>query len=110
VTLVGGDLARITQAGLITVAHDAAVDTYTSWTRGQLTYTRAPMHDVVRDLERWYDVTIMLGDSAASQSLVTITLDTESLDQALALLGDANDIQVTRRGRVVTMSSRHRRL
>jgi transmembrane sensor len=71
-----GDLGEIDPAGRVHVRRGANLDPYLGWVRGRLIYDMAPASTVVRDLERWYDVSIhMGGDAQSSTPLVSMTVD-----------------------------------
>lgn len=106
ITLTRGDMARMTTAGLMSITRDVAIDPYVSWTHGQLIFKRVTIGELIPDLERWYDVKIVLADPAFASSAVTLTLDTESVDQALSLLSSVSNLSWTRHGTAVTVSTR----
>lgn len=108
VSLVYGDVARIDAQGLMTVARGVPVDAYAEWTHGRLPFVHSKMSDVVAELERWYDVTIVVRDSTLAHASVSVTLDTESADQAMDLLSDILNASWTRSGHIITLSSKRR--
>jgi ferric-dicitrate binding protein FerR (iron transport regulator) len=108
VSLVYGDVARIDARGLMTVARGVPVDAYAEWTHGRLPFVRSKMSDVVAELERWYDVTIVVRDSTLAHASVSVTLDAESADQAMDLLSDILNASWTRSGHIITLSSKRR--
>jgi len=101
-TLVRGDLGRIDAAGLATVAHNVAADPYTSWTRGTLTFDNTPLRDVVREMNRWYDITVVLADTSLASSKVTGVLSIHSARDAIADIAAVQHLRAVRRGQVVT--------
>lgn len=102
-TLTRGDLGRIDVAGLATVAHNVSVDQYTSWTRGTLTFYNTPLRDVVQEMNRWYDVTIVLGDSSLAAATMTGTLPIHSAREAISDIAAAQHLRSVRHGQVVTL-------
>lgn len=70
-----GDIAELNGAGRMTVHREADLDASLGWVRGRLIYHMAPATDVARDLERWYDVSIQIDDTAQSRLGVTMTID-----------------------------------
>jgi ferric-dicitrate binding protein FerR (iron transport regulator) len=108
VLLVRGDYATIDGRGLMTVMRDVSLDAYRAWARGQLVFKRAKLHDIIRDLERRYDVTIVLRDSVLARATVTATLDTESVDRAMPIIADVVSATWARNGRVITLASKAR--
>ena len=98
-----GDLGRIDVAGLATVAHNVSLDQYTSWTRGTLTFYNTPLRDVVQEMNRWYDVTIVLGDSSLASATMTGTLPIHSAREAIGDIAAAQHLRSVRHGQVVTL-------
>lgn len=73
VALTAGQLAEVDDAGLITLTPDADVGRYTGWRDGRLEFDRAPLSEVSRELGRWYDVELVIEDSALLDVPVTGT-------------------------------------
>jgi ferric-dicitrate binding protein FerR (iron transport regulator) len=64
------------------------VDTekYTAWISGKLVFKDDPMDEVVRKLNRWFNVDIEVADPRILEYVYTATFQDESLDQILELL------------------------
>jgi ferric-dicitrate binding protein FerR (iron transport regulator) len=103
-TLVYGDLAHIDDAGMITVAHDLPIERYVEWSRGRLVYRDTPLGEILPDLEHWYGLTIVLRDPSLAKSTLTLTLDVESVEQAIASLSRVSGLTGVRVGNTVTLS------
>jgi ferric-dicitrate binding protein FerR (iron transport regulator) len=104
-TLVRGDAARIDTAGLVTVTHDADVNTSLEWTHGHLVFDRVSLGEMLPDLERWYNVHVVLQDRTMAAMQLRVSLDVESADQAIAQLADVSGLSWNRVGNTVTVSS-----
>jgi ferric-dicitrate binding protein FerR (iron transport regulator) len=89
--------------GVATHTRGVAVDRYVAWTRGALRFDDVPLHDVIRQLARWYDIDIQLDDTSLARERLTIAFDTPSADEALAALAGVLDVRVTRAGRSVRL-------
>jgi len=59
---------------------------YTSWKEEMLRFNNSPFDEVVKKMERWYGVTIMLDKSLKYSENYTFTVRTESLRELLDLL------------------------
>ena len=70
------------QSGEISVKH-VDTDLYTSWKENKLRFANAPFGDVVKKLERWYDVKIILDKGLKNSERYTMTIKTESLREVL---------------------------
>jgi transmembrane sensor len=58
VFLVPGQQARVAKNGQMTVDEDADVDEAVAWKNGRFQFTNADVETVMREISRWYDVTI----------------------------------------------------
>ena len=65
---------------------------YTAWKEGKLIFIDDPINEIMRRLERWYNVDIELKDSELSEFSYTATFTNESLNQILYLLKLATPI------------------
>jgi len=64
----------------------ALMNKHTSWIGGKLIFRNDPMDEVVRRLERWYNVSIKITDEEIKQYNYTATFTDETLEQVLKLL------------------------
>lgn len=62
------------------------VDLYVSWKDNMLRVHNAPFIDVVKKMERWYDVKIILEENLKYTQRYTMTIKTESLREMLDLM------------------------
>ncbi|MCG6190664.1 FecR family protein [Maribellus maritimus] len=62
------------------------VDLYVSWKDNMLRFQNAPFADVVKKMERWYDIKIVLDDKLKYTQRYTMTIKTESLREMLNLM------------------------
>lgn len=103
VTLRAGDLAELHANGAIRMQRSAQVADYFSWTARRLTFTHAPLPEVVRVLNRWYDVDMRIDPRLISRELTT-DFTVESAPEMLRVLQIALDVQVERRGRLILLT------
>ncbi len=107
-TLVGGDVGRLTTAGLASVARGVDMNTYANWIGGKLTFRRTMLKDVVQNLEHWYNIKIILPDSSYSSIPISGSINSQSAEQAISRLAEVLDVEHSRDGRVVTLSKSRR--
>lgn len=62
------------------------VGLFVSWKEDMLRFRNTPFTDVVKKMERWYDVKIMLDDKLKFTQRYTMTIKTESLREMLELM------------------------
>ena len=85
-SLVPGEQNRImVKTGEMT---NSKVETglYTSWKEDMLRFDNAPFSEVVKKMERWYGIKIILDKKLEYEENYTMTLKTESLRETLQLL------------------------
>jgi len=59
---------------------------YTSWKENLLKYENAPFEEVIKKMERWYDVKIIVDQAINTKERYTMTIKTESLREMLQLV------------------------
>lgn len=81
-----GELAQFNKSG--NTINISIVDTekYVAWIGGKLIFKDDPMEEVVRKLNRWFNVEIEVADQAILDYVYTATFQDESIDQILELL------------------------
>ena len=62
------------------------IDLYVSWKDNMLRFQNAPFANVVKKMERWYDVKIILDEDLQYSQRYTMTIKTESLCEMLDLM------------------------
>lgn len=65
-----------------------------AWTQGQLSFVRAPLDEVVRELQRYHRGRIVLADPGLAALQVSGVFDSARSDAVLALLPDILPVQV----------------
>lgn len=98
VVLAAGDLGRMTSAGVTDIARGINVAPYTGWMRGELRFSNAPLQSVVDEVERWYDVKVVLGDSTYAAYRLTASLRSGSVDDVLDVVVKSLDLRSKRSG------------
>jgi ferric-dicitrate binding protein FerR (iron transport regulator) len=71
------------------------VDTekYISWINGRLIFRDDPMDEVIRKLDRWFNVDIELADPEISQYVYTATFQHETINQILELFKRTSPVE-----------------
>lgn len=105
VPLKRGQRGDIDGSGIVIVTPNVDVDAYLDWRNGRLELRHVPLVRAIRDLERWYGVTITLSDSSLAQISVKASFSNESLDDALDILASTLGIRYARQGTQVRLLS-----
>ncbi len=106
VVLNAGEIATIDEAGQSSPVAVSDVEKYFAWTRGQLVFDRAPLDDVLAELNRWFAEDFVLGDPALGKVRLTTVLHGETVDEALLVLRTSLDMDVRRTGGKVVLQRR----
>lgn len=67
-------------------------DLYTSWKENLLRFDDAPFDEVIKKMERWYDVKITVDPAINAKERYTMTIKTESLREMLQLVSKTTKI------------------
>ena len=106
VAMEPNQLGRVDRSGVITITPDIDVGPYVAWRTGRLEFRRVPLARVIEDLERTYDVTLVLADTTLASVPVTAVLDRQPLEAALRILSQSLDVRVVRRGQQIELHPR----
>lgn len=84
------------------------VDTklFTSWKNNLLKFEDAPFEDVIKKMERWYDVKITVDPAINTKERYTMTIKTESLREMLQLVARTTKINYEIKGNTVLLKKR----
>jgi len=103
VLLESGDVAQLGSDGVPIVSHGADVEALLAWSRGTLVFQNATVAEVAAQLQRWYDVTVVVAPELAGRR-VNVTIDHDPRSPAqLALLGDVIGARLVRTGHVLSI-------
>lgn len=101
-----GDVGRRTSAGVVAVTHGVNLELAMGWLSGRLAYDGMPAREIARDLGRWYDLTIVIGDSTLGDTRINGYFDRgRSADQAIALFTSILGAKSERHGDTVVVGA-----
>jgi ferric-dicitrate binding protein FerR (iron transport regulator) len=80
-----GQQAQVNKAGEIKIINNVDVEEAIAWKEGKFQFDRADIHDIMRQLARWYDVDVEYKGSVSSHFGGTISRDV-NLSQVLNML------------------------
>jgi transmembrane sensor len=103
--LNANDVAAVTPLGDVQVRHTTGVATELAFASGRLMFTGAPLHAVLGDLNRWYDVDVRVSDPAVANQALSGSLPQGTADDLVQALEVILGARVTRQGRVITVSA-----
>ncbi len=85
-TIKPGQQAVFSRASNLLTSMTVDVGLFVSWKENMLRFQNTPFPDVVKKMERWYDVKIALDDKLRLTQQYTMTIKTESLREMLELM------------------------
>jgi len=91
--LLPGQLVTIEKGTDVLSVNEVKAEHYVSWTKGYLIFDDDKMSDVIRKLERWYNIDIEISDQEINDYLYTATIKDETIDQLLELLKYTSSIE-----------------
>jgi transmembrane sensor len=105
VVLAAGDRGMLDAGGRASVEHNSVREEDVAWTTGRLVFNDAPLSRVIPEMQRWFGVTIQVGDSALLRRTVHTSFSGESTDRALEILGLTLGARIERRGDTAIVTS-----
>lgn len=90
--IVPGDHVKVRNSKMS--VQNENLDKYASWRHGNLVFDETPMPEMVRKLERWYGVDVVLKDERLFTYRFTTTFLNQSLPQVLELLELSSPISI----------------
>ena len=103
--LRAGQVATLSGAGAVRVLDGADVMNELAWTRGRLVFTSVPLSEAAQRLGRWYDLDVLVIDSALARRPITGSYSNEPVSEVLTLITSAVGARYEWRGRSVTIST-----
>jgi ferric-dicitrate binding protein FerR (iron transport regulator) len=79
-------------------------DLYSSWKEDLLRFQDAPFKEVIKKMERWYDVNITLDGSINTEETYTMAIKTESLREMLNVLSKTTPMKYDINGKKVLIT------
>jgi len=75
-----------------------------SWAEGRLIFYQEDIITVCKKLERWYGVDIVIHNANSQQSLYTVTIDNNSLDEMLKLMQKVSPMQYSYNNGIINIT------
>jgi ferric-dicitrate binding protein FerR (iron transport regulator) len=103
VLLRARELGRLTE-GRLTTQEGIDIESYLGWTEGRLVFDAQPLPEVATELERWYDVEVVLDDPSLRSLRLTANIGRQSLSEVLRVIAVSLDLEYEIEGAVVTLT------
>lgn len=76
----------------------------TAWKEGNLIFEGRPLHEIIGELERWYNVTILVKDKASLKCHYSAKINNKTLEEVLELFRVTDGIEYQIDGKKVTIA------
>lgn len=86
------ELAKIQSGGIKHIRLKNSLARYLGWKEGKMVFVKAPLQQMIPRLERWYNISITLADSALGSRRMTASFDSESLSEVLDIISLSLDV------------------
>jgi len=83
---------------------DANINDHLSWLDRKIYFKNVPLQEVLDQLERWYDIDIILSDEFYASNQVTIYIDNKPLEEILDVIALMNDFRYKQDGKTIILS------
>ena len=101
--VLAGQIAHVRNGRPPVVERAVKVDSLLSWAAGFIVFQNTPLHQVARELERRYDVRVLLPDSTIASRTVTAWFTNQDFRQVLFAICRAVDAHCTLRDSVASI-------
>jgi transmembrane sensor len=111
VSVQGADDPRILTAGQAILVEEGALreptpqelDETLAWADGRLVMTQKPMAQALNQLQRWYNLGLVVRDSSIMDRAVTMNVSLDSSSKAIAALEQSANVKFAYEGRIRTL-------
>lgn len=107
VELSPGKLGILKKVGGLTVSDITDMEQFTGWAEGKLVFRETPFSEVIKRLERWFDIECVIKDSQLADRTLTATYNDMPLDEVLEVLSISIRASYDRHKRTVTFRDIH---
>lgn len=105
VLVAKGQGSIIPKGEAATEAKEINLEEYLAWIEGRLEFQRTPLHSVLKQLERRYDVQFEVGDTLLLRKTLTASVKDESLTEVLNFMRLSLGITYEKRNTIVILET-----
>ena len=104
VIVLKGQMSEINEGGSPSVPESVNIKYYTSWRNREMYFQNVELSEVLNQLQRWYDVRIILPDKSYYTSRVTLNIKNTPLEENLEVLSLVMNFNYKIEGSVISFS------
>jgi Fe2+-dicitrate sensor, membrane component len=98
--------ARINSNNVVTISNKAAIKDTKAWTEGRIIFDNTGMDEVIKILERWHGVNIVVKDQKILNYKITANFNSESIEQIMYIIKNCSLVDYCVNGKDVILFSR----
>ena len=104
VVLTKGQLSTLEENGTPSEPVTVDINKYIGWMDKEIIFNDAPLHEILFQVERWYNVKFELNDRAIADEHLTLHIQKKPLNDILELISALTDLKYKRKGKIVYLS------
>ena len=93
VEIVKGQMSTLRQDGTPSAPRPADLERQLGWMKHKVSFDNVPLHEILYQLERWYEVQFVLDDNSLAAERLTIQIHAQPLNEVLELLAALTGLQ-----------------
>jgi ferric-dicitrate binding protein FerR (iron transport regulator) len=105
VEIVRGQMSTLPQNGPPTAPHSVDIAPYLGWMQHEAFFDNAPLHEILYQLERWYNVQFILEDTSIAAEQLTLHIQAQSLMDVLELISALTGLEYQRTNDSIRLTS-----
>ncbi|MEC7843136.1 MAG: FecR domain-containing protein [Candidatus Latescibacterota bacterium] len=106
IEIAAGQMSILPKAGQPSAPRPADIERHLGWMQQEATFDNAPLHEILYQLERWYDVQFILEDNSIAAEQLAIHIQGQSLEDILGLISGLTGLEYQRTEGSVRLSPR----
>ncbi|MBI2619176.1 MAG: FecR domain-containing protein [Ignavibacteriales bacterium] len=109
IVLTSGEMSNLNEDGTLSPPMPADLSRCLDWVNGKLVFSNAPFHEVIRRLERHYNLRCFVQDTSVSRRHLTASFKDEPTDEIVRIIALTLDLQYKKEGNSFLFSSKRKR-
>ncbi len=106
VVISKGQFSVLDESNNLSIPQNVDIENHVSWLHREKYFQQVPLREVLDQLERWYDLEILLSDGLLAGNRVTIFVENKPIEDILEVIALMNDIQYKQDGKKITFSKK----
>ncbi len=106
VVISKGQFSVLDESNNLSIPQNVDIENHVSWLHREKYFQQVPLREVLDQLERWYDLEILLSDGLLAGNRVTIFVENKPIEDILEVIALMNNIQYKQDGKKITFSKK----